>query len=734
MSAADFFLRVAVPSPLYTDFDYLPPVGVERAVLQPGMRLKLPFGRREVVGVLLEITSASQVSATKLKRARRLLDEVPAIPPDMLALARWAADYYRYPLGEVLQALLPTALRQGRPARLTAEPCWRLNAAGRAAEVASLVRAPRQRLLHALLERHPKGLSATELVEELPEYSAALRALKKRGWLETVDRGSETQPTSSRAGDLALNETQAQAVANIRSALGGYCAFLLDGVTGSGKTEVYLEAIRAAVEQGLQALVLLPEINLTPQTLGRFRDRFGGVAAYHSGLTDRERFETWLAAGEGRVPVVVGTRSAAWVPLKRPGIIVVDEEHDTSFKQQDGFRYSARDLAVVRAQRGGVPVVLGSATPSLESLHNVAQKRYLPLHLPERAGVARHPSLRLLDIRSRPMIEGLSDLLLDAVRRHLTGGDQVLLFLNRRGYAPTFMCHECGRVEQCRRCDARMTLHRGGMLVCHHCGAERPAPQTCSQCGRQAFGVVGQGTERVEQALAELFPEVGVARVDRDSTRRKGELQRLLDDIHARRRRLLVGTQMLAKGHDFPGVTLVGVLDADQGLFSADFRASERMAQLIIQVAGRAGRADRPGEVLIQTHQPDHPLLQHLVREGYGSFAQAALAERCAAELPPYAALALLRAESPAVTAPIAFLAAARALLADQSVQAVSLLGPAPAPMEKRAGRYRAHLLLQAAQRAPLQQLLARSLPLLGTLKEARRVRWSVDVDPQSLD
>ena len=729
------FLRVAVPSPLYAEFDYLPPPDTDAAALRPGVRVRVPFGRRELVGVLLETAAESDVPDAKLKRARRLLDAEPAIPADMLALARWAADYYRHPIGEVLQSLLPTPLREGRPASLPEERRWRLSPTGRHADAALLSRAPRQRLLHALLIRHPEGLGAADLAQHLEDAAAPLRALRTRGWIEAAPAATAAPATvSTRPGPLALNSAQSAAAARIVSALGGYQAFLLDGVTGSGKTEVYLEVIRAAVDRGRQALVLLPEINLTPQTLARFNARFGRVAAYHSGLTDRERFETWLAARDGQVPVVVGTRSAAWLPLRHLGILVVDEEHDASFKQQEGFRYSARDLAVVRAQRSGVPVVLGSATPSLESLYNAAQQRYQRLHLPERAGGARHPSMRLLDIRSRPLTEGLSDLLLDAVRRHLDAGGQVLLFLNRRGYAPTFMCHDCGHMEQCRRCDARLTLHANGLLICHHCGAERPAPQRCGQCGSAALGLMGQGTERVEQVLEQLFPDAGVARIDRDSTRRKGELDRLLDVVRSGGRRLLIGTQMLAKGHDFPGVTLVGVLDADQGLFSADFRASERMAQLIVQVAGRAGRADRSGEVLIQTHQPNHPLLLHLVHEGYGSFAAAALVERRAASLPPYAALALLRAEAPAAAAPDAFLSAARQLLASHEGSGVSLLGPAPPPMERRAGRYRAHLLLQAAQRAPLQQLLARCLPQLGDLKQARRVRWSVDVDPISLD
>ena len=738
MKRAPLILKVAVPSPLYRDFDYLPPPDADVSALKPGVRLKVPFGRQELTGVLLDTADTSDVPRAKLKAARRLLDDSPLIPADMLALARWAADYYRHPIGEVVQTLLPVALRQGKAASVAVTPVWRLNAVGREADADGLKRAPRQRALHALLLRHPAGLDSAAIAEELPEPAAALRALVKRGWVEDavqVDGPAHVEiPLPAIAGKTGLNPAQKAAVAEIVGALDSYKAFLLDGVTGSGKTEVYLEAIAAAVASGRQALVLLPEINLTPQTLARFRARFGSVAAFHSGLSDGERLATWLAARDGTAPVIVGTRSAAWLPLKAPGLFVVDEEHDASFKQHEGFRYSARDLAVVRAQRAKVPVVLGSATPSLESLHNAAQDRYTPLNLPERAGTARHPSMQLLDIRSRRLVEGLSDLLLDAVKRHLAADGQVLLFLNRRGYAPTLMCHDCGTPEACKRCDARMTLHGDRRLVCHHCGAERPVPKQCSHCGHQAFGAVGQGTERIEAALAELFPDAGVARVDRDSTRRKGSMEKLLGEVQSGERRLLVGTQMLAKGHDFPNVTLVGVIDADQGLFSSDFRASERMAQLIIQVAGRAGRADKPGEVLIQTHQPDHPLLNHLVREGYGSFAAAALQERRIAGLPPYAALALLRAEAPAAAAPAAFLEAAQGLFAARRIQGVQLLGPAPAPMERRAGRYRAHLLLQAGQRAPLQKILAATLPELDGLKQARKVRWSIDVDPVSLD
>ncbi|MGH8413513.1 MAG: primosomal protein N' [Gammaproteobacteria bacterium] len=730
MKSIPVYLRVAVPSPLYRHFDYLPPADAAVRSLVPGVRVRVPFGKRDVIGVLLETAGHSDIPAARLKPARQMLDTTPLIPADMLALARWAADYYHHPIGEVIQALLPVSLRQGKAPAQSGESVWRLTADGAAADVSTLKRAPKQQALWNILKQHAAGLDAKALDAQYANWSTSLKALIKRGWVEKILRmPAHTASFINNAG-IALNDAQRAAVEKIRTALGTFQAFLLDGVTGSGKTEVYIESMAEVVKRGRQALVLVPEIGLTPQLLDRLRARFGQVAVFHSGLSNGARLAAWIAARDGRAPVVIGTRSAVFVPLRNPGVIVVDEEHDASFKQQDGFRYSARDLAVVRAQRHAIPVVLGSATPSLESLHNAAQFRYTHLSLPERAANAKHPLMRLLDIRGRPLDEGLSDLLLDAMRRHLRANGQILLFLNRRGYAPTVLCHACGQVLQCRRCDARMTLHGNRRLQCHHCGAERALPARCEQCNGTEFGHFGAGTERIERALARLFPQAGIARMDRDSTRRKGKLEALLEGVRRGEHQILIGTQMLAKGHDFPNVTLVGILDADQGLFGVDFRASERMAQLIIQVAGRAGRAERPGEVLIQTYHPEHPLLTHLVREGYASFATAALTERRMAGLPPYAAMALLRAEAAAKAPPQAFLEAARIKLAPACGQQVQLLGPAPAPMERRAGRYRAHLLMLSNQRALLQQALATTLPVLDALKQARRVRWSLDVDP----
>ncbi|MCG8433208.1 MAG: primosomal protein N', partial [Gammaproteobacteria bacterium] len=532
-----------------------------------------------------------------------------------------------------------------------------------------------------------------------------------------------------------LNAAQQDAVEKILAQQDGFSAYLLDGVTGSGKTEVYLNVIEKLLLQNKQALVLVPEIGLTPQLVARFRDRLGAaVAVYHSGLTDNERLETWLAAREGSARIIIGTRSAVFLPLKNPGAIFIDEEHDTSFKQQEGFRYSARDLAVVRAQRSKIPIVLGSATPSFESIENVTQDRYRHLHLPERAGDAQHPHIHLLDVRSRPMPGGISDILLDHIRRHLDTKGQVLLFLNRRGFAPTLICHSCGWTAECRRCDARLTYHKAkAKLNCHHCGAIQTVPNTCPECEKGGLDIIGSGTERLDDYLQETFPGVGIARIDRDNTQRKGSLDKLFKEIHSGERRILVGTQMLAKGHHFPDVTLVGIINADQGLFGVDFRSTERMAQLILQVSGRAGRAERPGEVYIQTHHPEHPLLQQLVREGYDAFAKAGLTERRAAGLPPFGRLVLLRAEASQREPAEEFLYAARELAERLQVSGVNVLGPAPAPMEKRAGRYRMQLLLQSEQRAPLHEMLRQLIPVIEELKEARRIRWSLDVDPIEL-
>jgi primosomal protein N' (replication factor Y) len=693
----------------------------------------VPFGHRQVVGVILAVRDHSAVASGKLKYALRVLDASPLLDEKLMELLNWAASYYQHPIGEVFCAALPVLLRRASRRANPPESVWALTDVGREHSPETLSRAARQASVLQQLAAHPEGLPRSDLAVPL----SVLRTLQQKGWLRCAPARPESTPTAppSPQPALSLSPPQRHAVQAVTAALGSFQSFLLEGVTGSGKTEVYLQLIQPLLEQQRQALVLVPEIGLTPQLVSRFRKRFATrIAVLHSSLNDTQRLRAWEEAASGAALLILGTRSAVFTPLKRPGLVIVDEEHDASLKQQDGFRYSARDLAVWRAQQLAVPVVLGSATPSLESLHNVRQGRYRHLQLPERAGQALAPRLRLLDLRAQPMRDLLSEPLLDTIQRHLQDDAQVLLFLNRRGFSPVLLCHACGWLAECARCDARMTLHqRSAELRCHHCGGQRPVNRFCPACGSSELIGIGEGTERVEQALLERFPEHPVLRIDRDTTRRKGELEAALAEARSGRARLLLGTQMLAKGHHFPAVTLVAVLDADQGLFSVDFRASERLAQLIIQVAGRAGRAERPGEVLIQTHHPEHPLLQLLVEKGYPQFADAALRERKEARLPPFTSLALLRAEATRSEQPRAFLIAARRLAEPLAPPSLQLWGPVAAPMERRAGRYRAQLMLQADDRSALQQLLRNLVRKLENEKTARRVRWSVDVDPVDL-
>jgi primosomal protein N' (replication factor Y) len=720
-------LRIAVPSPLYRSFDYLPPADADLDALSAGVRVRIPFGRRSVIGVLLEVATATRIEPQKLKRATQLLDTTPVINADVLSMVRWASDYYHHPIGEALSAALPALLRHGQKPEAAVTIAWRLTDAGRTVELATLKRSVRQQAILSKLQAHPQGLDR----DALDAPASVLRTLDEKGWIESFAR-TASEPNQETSPGHALNPAQQQAVNTILEHFDSFNPFLLEGVTGSGKTEVYLRLIEQTLARQQQALVLVPEIGLTPQLVERFRQRFAvPLALLHSGLSDRERLNAWQLARSGTAPIIIGTRSAIFTPLASAGLIVVDEEHDASLKQQDGFRYSARDLAIWRARKLDIPVVLGSATPSLESLLNVSQSRYRQLDLPERTGVARPPEFRLLDVRQQPLEDGLSAPLLQHIRRHLEADGQVLLFLNRRGFAPTLMCYDCDWVAECRRCDARLTWHQHDQrLHCHHCGSQRPVDTVCPECQGTDLHPIGQGTERVEEALAEHFPDIERVRIDRDTTRRKGELDRLLEQARSGTGRLLLGTQMLAKGHHFPNVTLVGILDADHGLFSTDFRASERMAQLIVQVAGRAGRHNRPGEVIIQTCHPEHPLLQLLITQGYPAFARAALAEREAARMPPVTSMALLRAEAPAAETALGFLGSVRQNLNSADMHNIEIWGPIPATMERRAGRFRAQLLLQSDQRGELQRLLSGLVRQLEVSKEARQVRWSVDVDP----
>lgn len=728
-------LRIALPTPLHQLFDYHLPLSRLGATPQKGCRVRVPFGSREMVGLIADTPEQSDLPLAKLKPVHEILDDTPVVDPLLFELGTWAARYYQHPTGDALNQLLPVLLRQGKPADFAHATLWR---AAPDAELDSLSSsAHRQRELLKILLEHPQGISPDAIRAE-GGHTPLLKTLAEKGVAESFQNrpGSEAAPELEqvlREPPMVLHDEQAAAMVDIRSAQ-GFTPFLLYGVTGSGKTEIYLQAIEQTLRAGKQALVLVPEIGLTPQTLARFRGRFRvSVHALHSNLSDRERLDTWLRARSGEARIIIGTRSAIFTPLKSPGLIIVDEEHDSSFKQQDGFRYHARDLAVVRASREQVPIILGSATPALESLQNAQNGRYRQLNLTRRAGNAKTPSFELLDIRQQPLDAGLSSELIRRMHQHLAAGTQVMLFLNRRGFSPSLICNQCGAVVDCTRCDAHMTLHRSPPhLHCHHCDRQTPIPKACSQCGSHELKPLGIGTERAEDALLHHFPDTPVLRVDRDSTQRKDALERIMNKVHSGAPCILIGTQMLAKGHHFPRVTLVAILDADAGLFSADFRGMERTAQLILQVAGRAGRADHPGEVVLQTMHAEHPMLQTLIGSDYLSFARQEMRLRQAAALPPFTHHALLRGEATRQ-------GWAEQFLRDLNEQArnhhtppegVQVIGPFPSPMEKRGGLFRAQLLIVARQRGALHLWLETLMHQAQDHPQGRRVRWTVDVDP----
>ncbi len=729
-------LKIAVPYPLRRSFDYLPPEGFDPARLRPGIRVEVPFGKHSTscIGYLLGIGESETEGNVELKKAISVLDDEPLIPAGDFAILLWASRYYHHPLGEVIATAFPVLLRLGHPSAVEKERLLCLTETGRAAS-AQGGRAPRQIQLLQTLRERGSGFAAHELNALGWDWRPTARILIGKG-IACYQEGppaAQAQQAQPTAHPHLLNTAQQNAVDAVLEKLGGYQAFLLQGVTGSGKTEVYLRLVEKVLASGLQAMILVPEINLTPQLEDRFRARFAApMAVFHSGLNETARCRAWLAMQRGEASLLLGTRSAVFTPLARPGLIILDEEHDTSFKQQESFRFSARDVAMMRARRLGIPVLMGSATPSLESLANVLRGRHTLLALPERTGVAVPPTFRIVDIRKQWLNEGLSPVLVTQIGQTLAQGAQVLLFLNRRGFAPTLICHACGWVAECKRCDARLVIHSAERrLRCHHCGNEQPLLRDCPNCQTADLRPLGLGTERVELALAKLFPKARTLRIDRDSTRRKGSLEGMLERIKAGEVDILLGTQMLAKGHHFPNVTLVGVLDMDGGLFSLDFRAEERTAQLIVQVAGRAGREKRPGLVLLQTRQPDHPLLRKLIREGYGAFATAALQERREAELPPYSHQALWRADANEAELPALLLTRLVELAAGQTE--VLALGPVPAPMPRQAGRFRQQLLLQCTERKPLHELVEQLIRQLPGLPEAKRVRWSVDIDPVDL-
>ncbi|OBX03229.1 primosomal protein N' [Gallibacterium genomosp. 1] len=728
-------VRVALDIALRNQFDYLLPDSLEVTI---GTRVLVPFGTQKRIGIVSEFLPASEVE--NLKAVLKVLDQQPLFDEKMWQLLLWAKDYYHYPIGEALFTALPIKFSKEEHPSLTQLQFYQLTESGKAALAEnSLKRALKQQemlrflLQHQRLEKESDIFSATIKRQLLQKnYVELITDEQPKLWFERAIISAI--PLVNEKNKLMLNKEQALAVSQI-SLRQGFHSWLLQGVTGSGKTEVYLQVIEEVLKQKRQVLVLVPEIGLTPQIIRRFNLRFNvPIGVLHSNMTDNSRLQVWQQAKKGELAIVIGTRSAIFTQFYDLGLIVLDEEHDQSFKQQEGWRYHARDLAVYRAKQHHIPIILGSATPSLESLHNVENRKYhfIPLRYRATNQVANHQMV--VDLKTQPMENGLSYALLQQMKQVLERGEQVLLFLNRRGFAPVYLCHECGTVETCPRCNRPYTYHQSRhILQCHHCDAQKTIPFQCKNCGSTHLLTTGIGTEQLEQVLQQKFPQYQIARLDRDNVTKKGELDRYLDEIAQGKRQILIGTQMLAKGHHFPNVGLVGLINIDSALFSSDFRAEERLAQLYVQVAGRTGRGNKAGLVLLQTHYPEHPLFNTLISKGYSAFSQQALLQRQQFQLPPYSYQALLKASGnneTQLSQSLTFFVEQVKNLPQAWLEQLQIVGPLPALMEKRAGKYRWYVLFQHQQRSKLHQVLFHIETLLNTNKSASGVRLSLDIDP----
>ncbi|KAA1171649.1 primosomal protein N' [Marinobacter salinexigens] len=715
--------RIALNRPLRRLFDYRIPDGMK---LHPGQRVRIPFGRQQAIGLVTD-TNSTPVPGITLKPVSSALEEWPALPEETFKLLSWASSYYQHPLGECLFTALPPALRRGRPAHEKHEQWWK--AAGDASQIPA--NAKKQQALHDWLSGEDNGAPTSNILNK--GFSRAqLKSLTERGLvLECAPpEQTTTGQDHSEHGAPKLSSAQARAASELPLPEDGFSASLLYGITGSGKTELYLYYLKQNLAPQKQALVLVPEINLTPQTVARFRRYFGSrVVVWHSALNDGERLSTWLRIRNGDPIILIGTRSSVLLPFTGLQTIIVDEEHDSSYKQGEGFRYSGRDLAVYRAHLNHCPVILGSATPSLESYQNASQGKYNLIKLEQRAGKATSPTVSLLDIRSRPLEGGLSRPALDSIKQTLQNGEQALVFVNRRGFAPVMMCFDCGHTLECPRCDSRLTYHRRDRAMrCHHCDYQTAATDHCPECHSDAFKPVGQGTERTEEVLSATFTDTPVVRVDRDSTQRKGSIQKILDQVNSGTPCVLVGTQMLAKGHDFPNVTLVVVVNADGGLFSVDFRAPEQLVQTVLQVSGRAGRGEKAGQVIIQTCHSDHPLLKALCHGKYLELADQLLNERRAGQFPPFRSMTIFRAEASTMEKSLQALDTIKAMT---QVPGIETWGPLPALIARRAEKHRAQLILNANNRKLLNALLSKICNELDQKKWPSDLRWMIDVDPQ---
>ncbi|KTC64837.1 primosomal protein N' (replication factor Y) (superfamily II helicase) (plasmid) [Legionella adelaidensis] len=716
-------LKVCIPNTLRNYFHYFP----GEKIPLPGARVRVPFRNRDkIVGVVIGEEKIEDVKF-EIKQVEEIIDATPLIPLEILNLCSWISTYYQSPLSEVISLALPKKYREGKGVSLPLTKYYSLNSYPEHAHAQISSRAKK---IHGLIDL----LINTKSKEQIQASGFSMLQLKTlidknlvRVQEEVNIPGGYDEPPSL---PLPLNEEQNQAVRAIKNALTSYSCFLLYGVTGSGKTEVYLQVIADVINAGKQVLILVPEIGLTPQLLSRFTRRFRApLVVIHSNLNDTERQEAWQLAAFNHAKIIIGTRSAIFTPLPNLGLIVVDEEHDSSFKQMEGVRYSARDTALIRAYQANIPIILGSATPSLETLYNSASK-YQLFRLTQKALSSTPLHYQIVDTRNQRLEDGLAAITLKKIGQHLEKGNQVLVFINRRGFAPVLLCHSCGWMADCRACDSHLTLHKKlGKLICHHCGLTQHIIVQCKHCQSQQLFPLGVGTQRVFEFLKTRF-DTSILRIDRDEIQQKNALNERLAQINAGEVKLIVGTQMLAKGHHFPNLSLVVILDADNGFYNQDFRGIERLGQLITQVAGRAGREKVAGEVVIQTYLPQHPLLNTITKEGYPAFATQLLAMRQAAALPPFSFMALIRAKAKRQNVVLTFLHTIKEKLMEKNLE---ILGPAPAPLSKKAHFYRMQLMVKSPSRKRLQAILSELREIVTQEKLNKGIQWSIDVDPVDL-
>lgn len=727
-------LLIALPVPLYQKFEYLPLKGQKLSQYKIGTRVRVQFGSRNLTGLIVDKANKSSLATNKLKLITEVLDDEPVFDAGLLKLLFWAAEYYQQPIGEVLFTALPSVLRKGNLITPATNTLYKLST-DQNLDV-ELKRAPKQRLIVELLTASSNGLSADEIAKHLPSWRSAINSLLSKNFVEKIQQEILVKKLSTNTEALQLNSEQQAAYEELAEKLDVFNCCLLDGVTGSGKTEVYLSLAKDVLAAGQQVLILAPEIGLTPQLLQRIEARLGEkVHLMHSGLNDNQRAQTWLATKTEQAKIIVGTRSAIFLPFTNLGLIIIDEEHDLSFKQNEGFLYNARDIAVYRAKQLNIPILLGTATPSFETQHNVITERYQKLVLSKRAKESNFPDIKLIDMRSKNSSDGLSNELIQAMQAELESDNQILLFLNRRGYAPTILCQECAWIAECSRCDARMTFYKKrNILKCHHCLKEEKVPKHCPTCNAEEFLWLGEGTQRIETKLKELFPDTAITRIDRDSTSKKNALEEKLNEIHKGKYKIIIGTQMLSKGHDFPNITLVGILNVDHGLFSTDFRATERLAQLLVQVSGRAGRSTKKGKVLLQTYLPEHPLLNLLLAKGYSAFSEEALKIRKECAFPPYTFMLLIRARANNMGMTQNFLQDVKSIIDKDNIQNMTLYGPIPALMERKAGMYQSQLIIFTQHRNSIQKNLANWTQAIMERPLAKRVRWDIEVDPLEMN